>query len=251
LQLERLLKKIRGNDARAAFRAIAQLRFPHDASAAGLLASYKPKDEQRRFQYALAGIVLQEGTMGLARRWLDVGTEEQRRHLLQEIEQYWNEWASEGALELAITALDERDDKVRGYALLCIRAALTQQSTGKFVTPERRARIAQALVRAMARHDERPLGLFWLEKYVELLGLTADASVLERLEKLRAVAGASRRTTVEKLDPENMPAPYPKGAADFPPGVPVPVARIWDRGTGLLEIEILEKALKQIRARKA
>jgi len=227
LQLERLLKKIRGNDARAAFRAIAQLRFPHDASAAGLLASYKPKDEQRRFQYALAGIVLQE------------------------IEQYWNEWASEGALELAITALDERDDKVRGYALLCIRAALTQQSTGKFVTPERRARIAQALVRAMARHDERPLGLFWLEKYVELLGLTADASVLERLEKLRAVAGASRRTTVEKLDPENMPAPYPKGAADFPPGVPVPVARIWDRGTGLLEIEILEKALKQIRARKA
>lgn len=227
MQLERLLKKIRGNDARAAFRAIAQLRFPHDASAAGLLASYKPKDEQRRFQYALAGIVLQE------------------------IEQYWNEWASEGALELAITALDERDDKVRGYALLCIRAALTQQSTGKFVTPERRARIAQALVRAMARHDERPLGLFWLEKYVELLGLTADASVLERLEKLRAVAGASRRTTVEKLDPENMPAPYPKGAADFPPGVPVPVARIWDRGTGLLEIEILEKALKQIRARKA
>ena len=240
MQLERLLKKICGNDARAAFRAIAQLRFPHDASAAGLLASYKPKDEQRRFQCALAGIVLQEGTVGLARRWFDVGTEDQRRHLLQEIEQYWNEWASEGAVELAMAALDERDDKVRGHALLCIRAALTQQSTEKFVTPERRARITQALVRTMARHDERPRGLFWLEKYVELLGLTADASVLERLEKLRAVAGPSRRTTVEKLDPQ-----------DWPAGVPQPVYRVMDVGTGLLEIEVLETALKQIRARRA
>jgi len=32
------------------------------------VASYKPKDEQRRFQYELAGIVLREGTQGLARR---------------------------------------------------------------------------------------------------------------------------------------------------------------------------------------
>jgi hypothetical protein len=103
----------------------------------------------------------------------------------------------------------------------------------------------------MARHDERPLGLFWLEKYVELLGLVGDQTVLERLEKLRAFAGASRRTTLEKLDPQNMPAPYPKSSRDFPPGVPVPVARVWDVGTGLLEIEILEKALKRIRERQA
>lgn len=196
MQLDKLLKKIRGNDQRAAYRAIAQLR---------------------------------EGTAGLARRWFTLGTAEQRHRLLLEIEQYLNEWASEGIVELAITALDEPDDKLRGYALLCVRAALKMEDTEKFCTPERRARIAQALVRAMARHEERPLGLFW---------------------RLRPFAGASRRTTVEKLDPENMPAPYPKRAADFSPGVPVPVARVWDRGTGLLEIKILEQALRQIRARK-
>jgi hypothetical protein len=93
----------------------------------------------------------------------------------------------------------------------------------------------------MARHEERPLGLFWLERYVELLGLTANASqaaVLERLERLRAFAGASRRTTVEKLD------------LDWPGDLPKPVYRVWDTGTGLLEIKTLETALRQIRARK-
>lgn len=250
MQLERLLKKIRGNDHRSAYRAIAQLRAPHDAALIDVVASYKPKDEQRRFQFELAGIVLREGTAGLARRWLTLGTEEQRRVLLHEISQFWSEWASEGAVELAIAALDERDDKVRGYALLCTTAAATMESTRAFITPERRTRVTQALVRAMARHDERPLGLFWLEKYVELLGLVGDASVLERLEKLRSVSGASRRTTVEKLDPDNLPDPYPKDPKDWPAGLPKPGYRVWDRGTGLLEIKVLETALKRIRARK-
>lgn len=251
MQLEKLLKKIRGKDYRAAYRAIAQLRFPHDAALADVVAAYKPKDEQRGWQYELAGIVLREGTAGLARRWPTLGTQEQRHQLLTELSQFWNEWASEGVVELAITALDEPDDKVRGYALLCVRAALTRDDTLKFITPERRARIARALATVMARHEERPLELFWLEKYVELLGLTGDASVLPQLEKLRPFAGASRRSFVEKLDPQNMPEPYPKSAKDFPAGVPVPVARAWDVGTGLLEIKVLEKALQQIRARKA
>ena len=248
--IEKLLKKIRGNDYRAAYRAIAQLRFPHDAALNEIVASYKPKDEQRRFQYVLAGIVLREGTAGLARRWFTLGTQEQRHQLLAEIPQFWNEWASEGAVELAITALDEADDKVRGYALLCVEAAVTVESTSAFVTPERRARITQALVRAMARHEEAPLKLFWLKRYVELLGLVGDESVLERLERLRPFAGASQRTFTEKLDPENMPLPWPKRAADIPPGVPVPVARVSVVATGLLEIKILEKALKQIRSRR-
>ncbi|MGH8519765.1 MAG: hypothetical protein ACREUE_20115, partial [Panacagrimonas sp.] len=123
--VEKLLKKLRGKDYRAAYRAIAQLRFPHDASLSDIVASYKPKDEQRRFQYHLAAIVLREGTAGLARRWFTLGTQEQRHQLIGEIEQFWREWESEGAVELAITALDEPDDKVRGYALLCVRAALT------------------------------------------------------------------------------------------------------------------------------
>jgi hypothetical protein len=251
LQLDKLLRKIRGNDPRAAYRAIAQLRLPHDATLAGVVASYKPKDEQRRFQLELAGIVLREGTAGLARRWFTLGSAEQRNQLLQEIGQFLNEWASEGIVELAIAALDEPDDKLRGNALLCVRTALTMEGTEKFATPERKARITQALVRAMARHDEKPLGLFWLEKYVELLGLVGDESVLERLEQLRPFAGASRRTTFERLNPAEMPSPYPRTAAEFPPGVPVPVGRVWDVGTGLLEIKVLEAALKRIRSRKA
>jgi hypothetical protein len=122
-----------------------------------------------------------------------------------------------------------------------MKTAVTAESTQGFITPERRARITEALVRAMVRQEERPLGLFWLERYVELLGLSANASqtaVLERLERLRAFAGASRRTTVEKLD------------LDWPGDLPKPVYRVWDTGTGLLEIKTLETALRQIRARK-
>jgi len=254
LQLEQLLKKLRGKDHRSAYRAIPQLRRLNDGSLAATVASYKPKDEQRRFQFELAGIVLTEGIAGLARRWLHLGAAEQRRVLLQEISQFWNEWSDEGTVELAIAALDEPDDKVRGYALICMKTAVSAETTHAFITPERRARITQALIRTMARHDERPLGLFWLEKYVELLGLTAsasDESVLARLEQLRAFAGASRRSVVEKLDPDDLPHPYPKDPKDWPPGLPKPGYRVWSLGTGLLEIEILETALKRIRARKA
>jgi hypothetical protein len=215
------------------------------ASLADLVASYKPKDEQRRFQLEVAALALRDGMAGLARRWPQVGSAAQRQNLLAEIAQYWNEWAGDGAVELVVAALDERDDKVRGYALLCAKLAVESQ----WMTPGRRKRIAHALVQAMARHDARPLGLFWLEKYVELLGLLGDASVLERLEKLRPFSGASRRTFTEKLDPENLPLPWPKSASDIPPGVPVPVAMVSDVGTGLLEIKVLEAALQRIRSR--
>ena len=209
------------------------------------MASYQPKDEQRRFQLEVAAVALRDGVAGLARRWLQVGSAAQRQNLLAEIAQYWNEWAGEGAVELAVAALDDSDDKARAYALLCAKLAVESQ----WMTPERRKRIVDALVRAMARHDDRPLGLFWLEKYVELLGLIGDVSVVERLERLRRVAGASRRTFTEKLDPENLPLPWPKSASDIPPGVPVPVAMVSDVGTGLLEIKILEAALQRIRSR--
>lgn len=130
-----------------------------------------------------------------------------------------------------------------------INAAATMDGTAKFITPERRARITQALVRAMARHEEKPLGLFWLERYVELLGLVADKSVLERLERLRPFSGASRRTTVEKLDPDNLPNPYPKDPAAWPAGLPKPGYRVMNVGPGLLEMEVLQTAIKRIRAR--
>jgi hypothetical protein len=249
LQLELLLKKLRGKDYRSAYRAIPKLRG-RDSS---LIAAYKPKDEQRRFQFEVAGIVMREGIEGLARHWPRLGIDEQRRVLLHEISQFWDEWADAGTVELAIAALEEPDDKVRGYALLCARAAVNSEKTRAWVTPERRARITHALVRAMARYDERPTELFWADRYVELVGLTANAAdgpVLELLERLRAFAGASRRTVVEKLDPDNLPYPYPRDPKDWPPGLPKPGYRVSSLGTGLLDIEILETSLKRIRARK-
>src|SRR5687768_4482015 len=168
--VEKLLTKLRGKDYRAAYRAIPQLCRLNDKSLAAVVASYKPKDEQRRFQLELARIALAEGIGGLTRQWLRLGTEEQRRVLLQEI---GPEWGDEWMVEIAIAALEEQNDKVRGYAVLCAKLAVEGNSV---ISAERRGRITQALVRAMARHNERPLELFWLEKYVELLGLTANAS---------------------------------------------------------------------------
>ena len=194
----------------------------------------------------MARIALSGGIEALAREWLRLGTDEQRRNLLAEIAQYWNEWDGEGSVELAIAALAEPEDKTRGYALLCVMAAL---QFGK-VTSEQRKRITQALMRTMARHDERPRDLFWLEKYVELLGMTAEASdelVIARLERLRPLSGASRRTVFEKLDPDNLP--WPDNILAEKKGVRL-VASVWDLGTGLLEIKLLEKALRQIRARR-
>lgn len=240
--VEKLLAKLRGKDYRPAYQAIPQLCRLDDGSLAGIIASYKPKDDQRRFQYELARIALAEGIGGLTKQWLRLGTDEQRRVLLQEI---GPDWDHEWKVEIAIAALDEPDDKVRGYAVL-----LAKHAAQSGFSADQRARFTQKLVRAMARHNERPLELFWLEKYVELLGLTAGASdelVIARLERLRPFAGASRRTVTEKLDPDN----FPFGSREVAEkkGLPLPVARVWSLGTGLLEIEVLESALKRIRAR--
>jgi hypothetical protein len=242
--VEKLLTKLRGKDYRAAYRAIPQLCRLNDGSLAAVVASYKPKDDQRRFQFEVARIALAEGIRGLTARWLSLGTEEQRRVLLQEI---GPEWGDEWMVEIAIAALEEPDDKVRGYAVLLAKGA-AQRGAG--ISPAQRARITQGLVRAMARHNERPLELFWLPWYVELLGLTADASdelVVARLERLRPFSGASRRTVFEKLDPDNLP--WPHNVLAEKKGVRV-VATVSYLGTGLLEIELLETSLRQIRARK-
>jgi hypothetical protein len=239
--VEKLLAKLRGKNDRAAYRAIPQLRKLDDGSLAGIVTSYKPKDDQRRFQLEVARIALVEGIAGLTRQWLRLGSAEQRCVLLQEI---GPEWEHEWMVEIAIAALDEPDDKVRGYAVL-----LAKHAAQRGISADQRARITQGLVRAMARHNEPPLGLFWLERYVELLGMTAEASdelVIARLERLRPLSGASRRAVPEKLDPDNLP--WPTSVLAEKKGVR-PVTRIWDLGTGLLEIEILEAALKQIRAR--
>ncbi|HEU5176891.1 MAG TPA: hypothetical protein VFU24_05510, partial [Burkholderiales bacterium] len=166
--VEKLLAKLRGKDYRPAYRAIPQLCRLDDGSLAGIVASYKPKDDQRRFQFEVARIALAEGIGGLTKQWLRIGTEEQRRVLLQEI---GPDWDDEWKVEIAIAALEEPDDKVRGYAVL-----LAKYAAQRGISADQRARITQRLVQAMARHDEHPKQLFWLERYVELLGLTANAS---------------------------------------------------------------------------
>ena len=239
--VEKLLTKLRGKDYRAAYRAVPQLCKLNDGSLAAIVAAYRPKDDQRRFQFEVARVALAEGIAGLTKQWLRLGTDEQRRVLLQEI---GPEWDHEWQVEIAIAALDEPDDKVRGYAVV-----LAKHAAQCGIGPDQRARITQGLVRAMVRHNERPLELFWLQWYVELLGLTADASdelVIARLERLRPFSGASRRTVFEKLDPDNLP--WPTNVLAEKKGVR-PVMTVWDLGTGLLEIRILESALKQIRAR--
>lgn len=242
--IEKLLTKLRGKDYRAAYRAIPQLRKLDDGSLAGVVASYKPKDEQRRFQLEVARIALAEGLSGLTTQWLRLGTGEQRTILLQEI---GPEWGEEWVVEIAIAALEEPDDKVRGYAVGLAKGAAER---GASISLEQRARITQGLVRAMARHNERPLELLWLKWYVELLGMTAEASdelAIARLERLRPFSGASRRTVFEKLDPDNLP--WPDKLLAEKKGVR-PVMAVWDLGTGLLEIKVLEAALRQIRARR-
>lgn len=244
--VEKLLTKLRGKDDRAAYRAIPALCRLNDASLAATVASYKPRDEQRRFQLELARIALSGGIQALAREWPRLGTDEQRRNLLSEISQYWKEWDGEGSVELAIAALEEPDDKVRGYAVLCVRVALQLGNP----TAEQRERITQALMRAMARHDEHPMQHFWLDKYVEVLGMTAlasDSEVLARLERLRPFAGEPRRTVTQKLDPDNLP--WEVRLLAEKKGV-TPVAQVWSLGTGLLDIEILETALTRVRGRK-
>jgi hypothetical protein len=239
--VEKLLAKLRGKNDRAAYGAIPQLLKLDDGSLAALVASYKPKDEQRRFQYELARIALTEGIVPLTKQWLRLGSAEQRGVLLQEI---GPDWDREWKIEIAIAALEEPDDKVRGYAVVLAKYAAPQG-----INADQRARMTQGLVRAIARHNERPLELLWLQWYVELLGLTANASdelAIAQLERLRPFSGASRRTAWEKLDPDNLP--WPTSVLAEKKGVR-PVATLWEFGTGLLEIKVLESALKQIRAR--
>jgi hypothetical protein len=215
-----------------------------DGSLAAVVASYKPKDDQRRFQFEVARIALAEG---VGRSDEAMAADRHRQSSAASCcRKSGPEWGDEWQVEIAIAGLEEPDDKVRGYAVV-----LAKHAAQRGISADQRARITQRLVRAMSHHDEHPKRLFWLEYYVELLGLTANASdqaVIERLERLRPFAGVSRRTVTEKLDPDNLPLPHPKH--DWPAGLPKPVVRVWDVGTGLLEIKSLESALKQIRARR-
>jgi hypothetical protein len=162
-----LFKATRGKDFRAAFKAIAELRGEHIATAPVTTASHKAKDEQRAFQERIAKIVLDNGVSGLVAAWRDLPVPEWRERLIGEIGYFLEYWAEENTLDLFICAVDDPDETVSGRAIIGLRAcledlsqkeqrAMTKSASGKarleaklklknLVTSERRRRIAAAI----------------------------------------------------------------------------------------------------------
>jgi len=136
---------------------------------------------------------------------------------------------------------------LRGKAAL----AAWDQTTA-WMTPARRARIAKAVTAALDRCADNPKALTWPDDYIELLGHSAtrtDQRAMALLEEFRKMAGATRRSEFEALDPENLPWPTSILAEKkgIPPGTPF--VRVWSIPTGLLDLKGLEDAIERIRGR--
>jgi hypothetical protein len=121
-----------------------------------------------------------------------------------------------------------------------------------WITPARRARVAKAVTAALERCAANPRALTWPDKYIELLGHSAnrtDERALTLLEQFRGRAGETRRSEFETLDPGNLPGPTSKIARKkgIPPGTPF--VRVWSRPTGLLDLKGLEEGIERIRRR--
>jgi hypothetical protein len=273
---EYLLKQLRGKDHRLAFRAIPELRRLDDGSLANIVSGYKAKDEQREFQFLVARIVLDKGIAGLVEKWTELPSPDWRQRLISEIGQFLDAWIEESLIDLLIRALNDPHEKVGGQAVVVLRAGLQElspkalkslaktdigkaslqmkENVQKWATPRRRAQITEALVAALARHSGNPKGLTWVEWYVDLLGYTANKSdqlAIELVEKLLPLSGEPRRVEYQKLDPSNLP--WPTNVLAEKKGVPpgTPMTRIAYIATGLLDIAVIETALKRIRSRES
>lgn len=271
-----LSKRLRGGDFRQAVAAVAALRHLDPASGARLVPPMNTGDEQRAFQLLIARLVAEGGVHALAARWRDLPSPRWREMLLSEIGQAFHLWVDEGTIELLLAALDDPDVQVArravGPLIGCLRewpgkerkktaktlrgkAALEAwDQAAAWLTPARRARIAQAVTAALDRCADNPKALTWPDDYIELLGHSAtrtDQRAIARLEGFRKMAGETRRSEVEALDPENLPWPTSmlaekKGLA---PGTPF--VRIWSKPTGLLDLKRLEEAIERIRRRES
>ena len=267
-----LTKRLRGGDFRQAVKAVAELRHLDRAAAAHLIASITPGDEQRAFQLLIARLVAESGVHGLAARWSDLPSPHWREMLMSEIGQAVHLWVDEGTIELLLAALDDPDvaRQAVGSLIECMRArpdterkTMTKTLRGKaaldawdkmaaWITPARRARVASAVTAALAGCADNPNALTWPDKYIELLGHSAsptDHRAVTLLERLRAMAGETRRSEVETLDPGNLP--WPTSAIAKKKGIPpgTPFVRVWSRPTGLLDLKGLEEAIERIRRR--
>jgi hypothetical protein len=262
-----LPKRLRGGNFRHAVEAVAALRRVDPATGAGLVPSIDTKDEQRAFQLLVARLVVEGGVHGLAARWRDLPSPQWREMLVGEI-------VEEGTVELLLAALDDPADEVarRAVKLLtgCLReppakerkeiaktlrgrAALEawDQATA-WMSPARRARVAKAVTAALDRCADNPKALTWPDDYIGLLGHSAtrtDQRAVTVLEEFRKMAGETRRSEFEALDPENLPGPTSILAEEkgIPPGTPF--GRVWSIPTGLLDLKELEDAIECIRRR--
>ncbi|MBI2360349.1 MAG: hypothetical protein HYV04_15860 [Deltaproteobacteria bacterium] len=266
------MKQLRGKDYRLAFKAIAELRNSSERSLASIVSGYKAKDEQRAFQYLVARIVLEKGVGGLAEKWHELPSPEWRENLMSEIRQFLDLWAEESLIDLLINALNDADLRVCRRGVTALRECLEELSVkeerearktesgqrflaGKerlqsWVTPQRRARIAQTVTRALEQHSENPWALTWPSWYIELLGYTAnktDESAIAVLSGLRRFAGEPYKVSYQRLDPSNLP--WPEKLLSERKGV-IPTLRIAHHPTGLLDISVLDTALKRISDRE-
>jgi len=123
-----------------------------------------------------------------------------------------------------------------------------------WITPARRARVANAVTAALDGCASNPKAPTWPDKSIELLGHSAtrtDQRAVTRLEQFRAMADETRRSEFEALDPYNLPEPTSTSAKKK--GIPseTPFVRVWSRPTGLLDLKGLEEAIERIRLRGA
>lgn len=268
-----LTKWLRGKELRQAVKAVAELRHLDRASGAHLISSITPGDEQRTFQLLIARLVAEGGVHGLAARWNDLSSPQWRGMLVSEIGQAVHLWVDEGTIELLLAALDDPDvarqavgpliecmrqrpDKERRRMATTLRGKAALDAWDKmalWITPGRRARVANAVTATLDGCGDNPKALMWPDKYIELPGHSAnrtDQRAVTVLERLRAMAGETRRSEVETLDPDNLP--WPTSAIAKKKGTPsgTPFVRVWSRPTGLLDLEGLEAAIERIRRRE-
>ncbi len=267
-----LARWLRGDDFRQAVKAVAEVRHLDRSSGARLISTITPGDEQRAFQFLIARLVTEGGVRELAARWSDLPSPKWREMLVSEIGQAIHLWVDEGTLELLLAALDdpevgrqavgpliecmrERSDKERKKVARTLRGKAALDAWDKmsvWITPARRARVANAVTAALERCADNPKALTWPDKYIELLGHSAsrgDQRALTLLQRFRAMAGETRRSQFETLDPHALPWPTAMVAKEkgVPPGTPF--VRVWSRPTGLLDLTGLEAAIERIRRR--
>ena len=268
-----LTRRLRGGDFRQAVKAVAELRHLDRASGAQVISAIIPGNEQRAFQLLIAQLVVEGGIRELAVRWSDLPAPRWREMLVSEIGQAVHLWVDEGTVDLLLAALDdpevarqavgsliecmrERLDKERKRMTKTLRGKVALDAWDKmagWITRARRARVASAVTAALDGCAGNPKALTWPDKYIELLGLSAnrtDQHAITLLEQLRSVAGETRRSEFEALDPDNLPWPTSTIAKSKGSPSRTPFVRMWSRPTGLLDREGLEEAIERIQRRE-